>query len=331
MPVRDDDDPPHSRPWDQGSRDDDDDRPRRRRERDWDDDDDYRPRRRGRSEASNGLATAGMILGIISLCMGPVAGIAAVICAGIALGRPGGRTPAVTGLVLGAIGTLITPFVMIGLLLPAVQKVRSTAARMADQNNMKQIALGARFQADAHGSCMSGPYTRDQVGTIQRGLSWRVGVLPYIEQDRVYSQFDLSQPWDSAKNRPASNTTIKTFTTPFNGPEEPGVNTPYRVFYGGGALFEADGTPVDIGRVPDGLSNTVLMVHATEQVPWAEPREFRYSANAPLPKLGHPGLRGGFNVVMADGSVRFVSDKVSERTLRNAITKDDGQQLGADW
>jgi len=272
-----------------------------------------------------------MILGIVSLCMGPVAGIAAVICAGIALGRPGGRTSAITGLVLGGIGTLIMPFVLIALLLPAVQKVRTAAARQVDQNNMKRLAIGVHNQADAHGNRLSGPYALDEFGTVQPGLSWRVGLLPYIEQAHVYSRFDLSQPWDSAKNRPASNTMIKAFITPFSGPEAPEVNTPYRVFYGGGALFEADGTPVDIKRVSDGLSNTILMVHATEQVPWAAPREFPYSANAPLPKLGHPALPGGFNVGMADGSVRFVSDKVSERTLRGAITKADGLVLGADW
>ena len=334
-----DNDPPRKRPWEQGNRDDDDDRPRGRnrdRDRDRDDGDDDGPRRRRYQDddgppkgASNGLAIAGLILGILSLCAGPLAGIPALICAGIALGKPGGRGAATAGLVLGGIGTLLIPILAIGLLLPAVQKVREAAARMSDANNMKQVGLAFHNHASANQDMMTAPYARDDFGKVQTGLSWRVGLLPYVEQENVYRKFDLSQPWDSAKNRSASNTPIKTYTSPYDG-AEPSVSTPYRVFYGGGALFEEDGAPVSIRTITDGTSNTILLVHAAEQVPWAEPRDLRYDPNGPLPKFGYPG-QSGFNVLMADGSVKFITDKVSERTLRRAITKADGADLGADW
>ena len=324
-----DNDPPRNR----GNRGEDDDRPRRR---DRDDDDfDDRPRRRyvedgAPNDPSNGLATAGLILGILSLCTGPLTGIPALICSGIALGRPGGRGAATAGLVLGGIGTVFSTAILIGLMLPAVQKVREAAARMSDSNNMKQIGVGLHNQASTNRDLMSAPYATDEFGKVRTGLSWRVGLLPYVEQDGLYRKFDLTQPWDSAKNRPLSNTPIKTFTAPYDG-KEPSVNTPYRVFYGGGAMFEEDGKPVSIANIPDGTSNTIMMVHATETVPWAEPRELRYDPNGPLPKLGHSSQSSGFNVLLADGSVRFITDKVSERTLRNAITKADGAELGADW
>ncbi len=292
-----DNDPPRKRPWEQGNRDDDDDdRPRgRNRDRDRDRDDDDGPRRRrgaGERKPISGLMIAGIIVGVF-----------------------------VVGIVLLGI--------LAGLLLPAVQKVREAAARMSDANNMKQVGLGFHNHASMNQDMMSGPYARDDFGKVQTGLSWRVGLLPYVEQENVYRKFDLSQPWDNAKNRSASNTPIKTYTSPYDG-KEPLVNTPYRVFYGGGALFEEDGTPVSIRTIPDGASNTILLVHAAEQVPWAEPRDLRYDPNGPLPKFGYPG-QSGFNVLMADGSVKFVTDKVSERTLRSAITKADGDALGADW
>ncbi len=64
------------------------------------------------------------------------------------------------------------------------------------------------------------------------------------------------------------------------------TQTPYRVFYGGGALFDEDGGPVRLWGITDGTSNTIMAVHAAEQVPWAEPRELKYSPDAPLPKFG---------------------------------------------
>jgi hypothetical protein len=60
-----------------------------------------------------------------------------------------------------------------------------------------------------------------------------------------------------------------TYTTPFE--IAPSANTPYRVFVGGGAIFNEDGKPVRITEITDGTSNTILYVHATEQVPWAAP------------------------------------------------------------
>jgi prepilin-type N-terminal cleavage/methylation domain-containing protein/prepilin-type processing-associated H-X9-DG protein len=76
--------------------------------------------------------------------------------------------------------------VLIGLLLPAVQKVRETAARMSCQNNLKQIALAAHSYHDAVGTL---PPSR----IYNQYLSWGVLVLPYLEQDPLYKQFDLTR------------------------------------------------------------------------------------------------------------------------------------------
>jgi prepilin-type processing-associated H-X9-DG protein len=269
---------------------DDDDRPRRRR----DDDDDYDRPRRKRAQSGGGGSWIALII------------------AGVVLGGC---------LVFGGLGLL---------LFPAMQKVRGAAARVQDQNNMKQIVLAMHNQASAIDG-FAGPYAVDKSGTPCTGLSWRVGILPYMEYQNVYNQFDLKETWDSSKNKPASNTTVKTYWSPLTSSEPGGTTTPYRVFYGGGALFNEDGKPVRIPDIKDGTSNTIMAVHATEQVPWAEPREFKYSATMPLPKLGPANSSMGTNVAMADGSVRILTDKVSERTLRNAITRSGGEPLDLDW
>ena len=334
--------PANERPWDKKGRDDDDeDRPRRRRDAD-DDDEGDRPRRRkrdedddydhdhprGRAPESNGLATAGLILGILSFC-GGVAGIPAVICALLALGKPTGRGLAITGLLLGGLGMLVWAGLAVVLFTGGWEALQFAGGRQKDGNNLKQIGLAFHDQESINGR-MTGPYARYNRGQVNSGLSWRVVLLPYVE-DNLYRQFDLSQAWDSPRNRPHSNTAIRTFTSPYGG-ELASTQTPYRVFYGGGALFDEDGKAVRLRDITDGTSNTIMAVHAAEQLPWAEPRELRYDPNpkAPLPQLWAKDMPGT-QVVMADGSVRFVKKTVSEPTLRAAITRNGGEVLGKDW
>lgn len=332
-------DPPRNRSRDRDDRDDYDDRPRRRdrddydddrpRRRDREDDDDYdddRPRRRGGRSSQpggNGLAVASLILGILSFCTGCLTGIPAIICSLIAMGKPTGRGMAIAGLLLGGLGTIggaVGGYI-------GYMRIERAKYRMKDSNNMKQIGIAMHNQEMAMGRFI-GPYAQDLGGQVNTELSWRVGILPYIEQSNLYLSFDLKQPWDSPKNKSPSNTIVMTYVSPY---DTPSVNTPYRVFYGGGALFEEDGKPVPLLSITDGTSNTIMAVQAWDQVPWAAPKDLKYDPKGPLPKLGHPELSGGFQVLMADGSVRFINKNVSERTLRAAITKNGNEALGSDW
>jgi hypothetical protein len=328
----DDDDRPRSRR--RGDEDDDDDRPRRRRRED-DDDYDDRPRREGRRQQAptNGTATAALILGVLSFFTLCLTGIPAIICGLIALGKPVGRGMAVAGICLGTLGTIgggIAGYF-------GYMAAESARARVKDTNNLKQIGVAMHNQHSAMNR-ISAPYATDNFGKQNKDLSWRVGILPYIEQDNLYKQYRLDEAWDSPANRKLSDTAIATYTTPLDEVRA-STKTPYRVFvsparqFDGGAraMFTDDGQPVSITSITDGTSNTIMVAHAFEQVPWAEPRELKYDSKGPLPKLGHPNAPGGFTVLMADGSVRFIRNDVSERTLRAAITKDGGEVLGGDW
>ena len=85
---------------------------------------------------------------------------------------------------------------------------------------------------------------------------------------------------------------------------------------------------------PDGTSHTVAVIEAAQPVIWTKPDDVMLTGKD-LPKdlkkkFGglHPG---GFNVLMWDGSVRFVKDSVSETTLSRALNPRDGMVLGSDW
>jgi len=79
-------------------------------------------------------------------------------------------------------------------------------------------------------------------------------------------------------------------------------------------------------RDPDG--NTLMVVEAKRQLPWTKPEDISYVADKPLPELGgHHEL--GFLAAFGDGAVRFVALRIAEQTLRNLITRDDGNPIDA--
>lgn len=136
--------------------------------------------------------------------------------------------------VLAIIGTLI------GLLLPAVQKVRESSNRASCQNNLKQIGLALQSYHDANNGFPSGysasaPYLDGATDTAP-GWGWATFLLPYIEQDNVYRQLAFSQP---VQNSPAIQTMLKVFLCP------------------------SDLTPPGAFPVPDGFGNTVCLAAPT--------------------------------------------------------------------
>ena len=68
-------------------------------------------------------------------------------------------------------------------------------------------------------------------------LSWRVSILPFIEQDNLYKQFHLDEPWDSKHNLPLANAIVKIYTLPVWPTQSEGY-THYRAFVGNGAAFD---------------------------------------------------------------------------------------------
>jgi prepilin-type N-terminal cleavage/methylation domain-containing protein/prepilin-type processing-associated H-X9-DG protein len=95
--------------------------------------------------------------------------------------------------------------ILIGLLLPAVQKVRTAAARMQCANNLKQLGLAIHNHENSFGYYPS---------TVDKYQSVFVPLLPYIEQDNLYKQYNLGEPYDSLTNRAVATTAVKTFLCP---------------------------------------------------------------------------------------------------------------------
>src|SRR5262249_51620003 len=157
---------------------------------------------------------------------------------------------------------------------------------------------------------------------------WRVAILPYVEQEGLYRQFKLDEPWDSPANKPLLGQMPRAVANPGGPPNSD--TTRYPVFGGGGAPVQRHNMVGLPGSVPDGTANTILVAETTDAVPWTKPDEVEYDPGRPLPALGPPG-ESFFILLMADGSVRRLPKTLSEKSLRAAVTANGNDAFGPDW
>jgi hypothetical protein len=170
-------------------------------------------------------------------------------------------------------------------------------------------------------------------------LSWRVAILPFLEQDKLYRRFRLDEPWDSPHNL-ALLPEMPFIFRPYADVEAEPDTTLFQAFVGPGTAFERAGLSLSLG-FPDGTSNTILLVEASVGVLWTKPEDIVYDPHGPLPPLGKVYRNDrllfpveqptSFRAAMADGSGRSIPKTISEATLRAAITRNGGDKLGLDW
>lgn len=288
------------------------------------------------SAGSSGKAIASLILGIFSLFCNVLAGVPAVIMGILALrdiGRSGdrltGRGLATAGIITAGVGTLMSCFLLLpALLIPAVQRVREAAARAQSQNNLKQLILAMHNYHDVYEGHLPAAAICDKNGKPL--LSWRVALLPFIEQQGLYNQFKLDEPWDGPNNKRLLAMMPKTYRLP-NDTETPPDRTHYQVFVGNGAAFDlrrGNSIPRDF---PDGTSNTIFIAEVDKAVPWTKPEDVAFDPTRPMVPLMEHHFRNGFQVAMGDGVVRMVRPEISEATFKAAITRQGRDVLGPDW
>jgi hypothetical protein len=315
-----------------------------RRDRD-DDEFDDRPARRRASATTSGMALWSLILGFLAIGCGVLTGLPALLLGILSLraisgseGRLTGKGLAIGGMVISLFGMLFSALLWAGGYF-VIDKVRDANSQAKSRNNLKQISIASM---NYHDTNLSYPpvyfqqTVRDPFGppgfnppnpnAPRKGLSWRVAILPYVEEDNLYRQFHLDEPWDSPHNKTLLTRMPKVYTHPnADAATTAAGKTHYRAFTGPGTMFDPTANqPIRIMDVTDGTSNTILVAEAAEPVEWTKPEDLPFGPGIPLPKLGGFS-KGGFNVAMVDGSTRFIPNTVSERALRAAITRNGGE------
>jgi hypothetical protein len=245
-------------------------------------------------------------------------------------------------------GGIAVSAVAVALLLPAVQASREAARRTQSRNNIKQIVLALHNYHDTNNGFPAGTHPNKNLKPEKR-LSWFVDILPYVELQSVHQQIDLDKAWDDPANRQAVMTPIKLFLNP----SAPQKKSTYPVtHYVGLAGLGAEGPtlPVTspkagcfaydrmtrISDIADGTSNTAIVGEISkDEGSWAaggrptiRPLTARPYINGPDGLGGaHPG---GCFFGMADGSVRFISDKVDPKLMEAIVTINGGEIVNLD-
>jgi len=254
--------------------------------------------------------------------------------------------------------------ILIGLLLPAVQKVREAASRISCANQLKQLGLACHNFDSSQGRL---PITVGTMGNAQGTAHFFL--LPHIEQDALFNQA-------GGKSVNVKNTVIKGYVCPSDSSspanmQRSGASASYAI---NDRVTRAPSRSVGNG-FPDGTSNTVLFAERWKncrgqgnhpsyngfgytEPSWAtgdgsnanywwdtpcfptygEPQTGQLAPPQPTPKQEEcdwsrtqANHSGTMQTLLADGSVRGVSSSISQATWSAAVDPRDGVPLGADW
>jgi len=281
----------------------------------------------GEPQRTSGMAISSFVLGLMSFCMCIFTGVPAIVLGVMGLSRinasPGllrGRNLAITGIILGSIGSLLfMPGILVALLLPAIQSARETARAAASANNMREIQLAMSNYEQTHRG-FPAPASFDAQGKPL--LSWRVHILPYLEQQALYQQFHLNEPWDSPHNKPLLAQMPKAYACP-NLDDD--TRTNYLLPTGPRTVFPADRPMHGNIAISDGRSVTIWLVEADADraVPWTAPEDLPVDAANPNAGLGHLRPRS-FMAGMADGSIHRIPNESDSQELMSLFDPADG-------
>jgi len=192
-------------------------------------------------------------------------------------------------------------------------------------NNLKRIGLALHNYHSAHGAFPGNIVDKEGKPL----LSWRVAILPYMDQSELYNKFKLDEPWDGPHNKPLLKEMPKFLRCPSRPQGDP-TETHYLGFEGPRTMFEP-GAKVEFEDVVDGTSNTLAVVEADEGVPWTKPADLPFDYDAPASLYGagskHPN---GFEALKADGSIRFIKTSINPPIFKALITRNGGEVVGPD-
>jgi hypothetical protein len=208
-------------------------------------------------------------------------------------------------------------------------------------SRMKTIALAAHDYHYRNGTLP--PHNQANDGASP-GLSWRIMLLPFLEQDTLYKKFDLQSDWQSAANRPLANVTVREFRCPAERNNR-NNETSYVAITGDDTCWPTS-NPISFANIKDGTSYTVLFTETHDSgILWPEPRDLEYdkldwrihgtpgnsisSSHGPYVQYfdGSRKLtrRTSVNVALADGSVLRLSLDVDPEVLKQMANRRDGQ------
>ena len=206
------------------------------------------------------------------------------------------------------------------------------------RNNLRQIGIALHNYHDTYGS-FPPAYVADATGRPMH--SWRVLILPFLEEEALYDRYDFSEPWDGPNNRLLATAMPKIYGCPSDGSAWPTGCTSYVGIIGASAMWRGE-YPVSCGQVTDASGSTLLVVESHGcGIPWMAPVDLdsRMLPAAINPKAGQ-GIcschesggtsRGKFaNVLFVDGTVRQLNRDLPPKSINAFVTIAGGERVTA--
>lgn len=200
-----------------------------------------------------------------------------------------------------------------------VKYVNAGSGQAESTNNLKQIGLALHSYHDTHNGLPPAAIV-DKKGKPL--LSWRVAILPYLEQNALYQEFKLDEPWDSDHNKKLIAKMPRIYALPAAKADG---KTHFRAFYGNGAAFDLI-QQVRLSDFTDGTSNTAIVMEFADPIEWTKPDDSEFDDKIQIEKLLR-FVNGVTPTVFADGSVRMIKKGKEEKVWRWIVQRNDGNPL----
>lgn len=231
--------------------------------------------------------------------------------------------------------------VVAALLLPVFNRVRDNARQTMDKANLKQVGVSLHMaNAEVEHLPRGTPEQAFHLPVDQR-LSWMATLLPYLEEGAA--ELALDKPWNGPENDPITRKSMRVFLNP----RLEGQNTNQTHYVGMAGVGKdaaklPDNDPkagifgydrqTSFKDIRDGASNTIAVIGIEKNPgPWGQggPSTIRGLSEKPYigGKDGFGGQSRGVNVLMADGSVLFISETIDARVLESLATKSGGEVI----
>lgn len=207
-------------------------------------------------------------------------------------------------------------------LVPIMQQANPPRAEIT-KRNLQQLAIAMHNFHDTYNQFPP----LEQPNRQNSKFSWRVHLLPYIEQAQLYNQFKLDEPWDSEHNLKVAEKMPETYMS-FGSPELFAEGKTRFVRPVGKGLPGSVEGRLHFASILDGTSNTIMFVEAPadKAVFWTKPDDLEIDMDNPIGTLANPDGES-FSAAFYDGSVKTISNTIENRVLELYLMHNDGKPV----
>jgi hypothetical protein len=220
---------------------------------------------------------------------------------------------------------------MKGLIPKVLEHVGQSAQRVTTMNSLRQLVLASHYFHMAYKSLPPQALANKEG---QKLLSWRVMILPYIDQQELYDQFKLDEAWDSPHNIQLVEKMPAAFVSPdgkIPQQQKKGL-TRYLGIVMHDSIMGRPGLPLSFRDIRDGTSNTLLFVEASPEraVIWTKPEDLSVDVENPLAGILEEGQTEWF-AAMADGSSHTIPAAIRKDVVNALFTTNGNEMIEYPW